>query len=350
MDKPFATGLVVGKFAPLHKGHQLVIERAQTLCEHTVLVSYCKPELPGSEPERREQWLAACFPGATRLVVTDERLAQWLPDDRPAMPVPANFAADEVHRDFVAMLCQRVLKRRIDAVFTSEAYGAGFAAHLTRSFRQFDHNAGEVAHIMVDPERRLVPVSATQLRQDIGRHWNYLPARVAASFVRRVAVLGGESSGKSVLAAAFAEELGTECVGEYGRELWEARGGTLEFEDMIRIAQQQVRREEDAIARSRGFVICDTTPLTTLFYSIEMFGRAAPELVDLAMRPYSDVVLCAPDFPFVQDGTRRDDAFRARQHEWYEAELAARGIPYRLATAGLKKRVSGVREYLARRQ
>ena len=350
MAKTFITGLVVGKFAPLHKGHQLVIDRAQELCEHVVLVSYCKPELPGCEPERREEWLAACFPAATRLVLTDERLANWLPGDGARPSVPANLAADEVHRDFVAMLCERILKRRIDAVFTSEAYGPGFAAHLTRRFRRADCGAGDVAHVMVDPGRRQVPISASQLRLELLRHWQYLPAPVAQSLVRRVAILGGESSGKSVLAAALAAELGSECVSEYGRELWDAKGGALEYEDMSKIAREQIRREEEAVARARGFVVCDTTPLTTLFYSVEMFGRAEPELVRLAARRYADVILCAPDFPFVQDGTRRDDAFRERQHRWYQAELAARGIPYRLTRGSLGERVGDLREYLLRRQ
>jgi hypothetical protein len=53
-----------------------------------------------------------------------------------------------------------------------------------------------------------------------------------------------------------------------------------------------------------------------------------PELVLAAQRAYSTIVLCAPDFPFVQDGTRRDDAFRQHQHAWYEAQSTARYVRY----------------------
>jgi nicotinamide riboside kinase len=89
--------------------------------------------------------------------------------------------------------------------------------------------------------------------------------------------------------------------------------------------------------------------LTTLLYSQEMFGRADVELVALAARPYHHTILCEPDFDFVQDGTRRDDAFRRRQHEWYLRELEARGVAYRVVGGALDARVARVRECLAAR-
>ncbi len=41
----------------------------------SILLSYSNPELPGCEPERRERWLEQLYPQTTRLVVTNERLA-----------------------------------------------------------------------------------------------------------------------------------------------------------------------------------------------------------------------------------------------------------------------------------
>lgn len=46
----------------------------------------------------------------------------------------------------------------------------------------------------------------------------------------------------------------------------------------------------------------------------------------LLFRSYDVTFLCSPDFEFVQDGTRRDPAFRERQHLWYQRVLAARNI------------------------
>jgi HTH-type transcriptional regulator, transcriptional repressor of NAD biosynthesis genes len=115
---------------------------------------------------------------------------------------------------------------------------------------------------------------------------------------------------------------------------------------MATIADEQIRREEAAVDTARAFVFCDTSPLTTLFYSLDMFGGAEPDLVLAAQRTYSSVVLCAPDFPFVQDGIRRDDAFRQHQHAWYEAQFSARGIYYITARGSLRERTQFVRQTL----
>ncbi|MDF2622573.1 MAG: ATPase [Kosakonia cowanii] len=52
--KRFASGLIVGKFAPLHCGHERLINTALAQCERLWLISYSVPELPGCEPEKRE--------------------------------------------------------------------------------------------------------------------------------------------------------------------------------------------------------------------------------------------------------------------------------------------------------
>jgi NadR type nicotinamide-nucleotide adenylyltransferase len=308
-------------------------------------MSYSNPELPGYGPELREAWLKACFPRATVLVVTPGSLARWVrPSDVP--PIPTNDAPDVIQREFVAILCSRVLRAQIDAVFTSEEYGDGFAAHLTQRFRATNPSCPTVRHVLVDRERRSVPISSTEVRGNLWRYWSYLPPQVARSLVKRIAFVGGESSGKTVLAGRLADELDTECAPEYGRELWEAKNGQLAYEDMTLIAREQIRREDAAVDVARAFVFCDTSPLTTLFYSLHMFGRADPELLTAARRTYSTIVLCAPDFPFVQDGTRRDEAFRATQHAWYESELAARGVSYARARGPLTERSQHVRHLL----
>jgi NadR type nicotinamide-nucleotide adenylyltransferase len=159
-------------------------------------------------------------------------------------------------------------------------------------------------------------------------------------------LLGGESSGKSTLAEALAREFSTSHVAEYGRELWDAKSGVLTFEDMLRIAEVQIQREEEAVMRANRFLFCDTSPLTTLFYSNHMFGKAEPALEHLAERRYDFTILCAPDFSFVQDGTRQPESFRMRQHDWYLNELAKREIACRLVTGSLEARIAQTRDLL----
>ncbi len=331
MSKRFNTGLVVGKFCPLHRGHELVIRRATEQCARVFLLSYTKPEFSGCEPERREQWLATLFPEATLLVLTDDRLREFGGGD-----LPHNDAAAGSHRRLVAWVCEKIWRIRPEAVFTSEEYGPPFAASLTRHFKH------PVAHVSVDPARAEVPVSGTQLRSDIHAHRLALSPEVYASFVERVCLLGGESSGKSTLAAALAQEWRTTWVPEFGRELWLAKAGQLQFEDLLAIAREQVAREDAAVSGAHRFLFCDTSPLTTLFYCREMFGQSDPRLDELALRPYARTVLCMPDFPFVQDGTRRPPTFRDQQHAWYLRQFKDRRIPFLPAAGALRKRVDSV--------
>jgi HTH-type transcriptional regulator, transcriptional repressor of NAD biosynthesis genes len=347
MTKRFQRGLVVGKFSPLHRGHELLIRRAMDDCAEVVILSYSKPEFPGCSAERREAWLAGLFPETRRLVVTDERLRRWTMPGAAFAEVPANDAAEMAHRRFCGFLCQQVLGVTLDAVFTSEDYGDGFATELTRCFRQRSSTLPPVAHVRVDPARGTVPVSGSLLRQDIHAHRQWLAPQVYASFVRRVCLLGGESSGKSTLAAALAREFDTLHVAEYGRELWEVKSGALCFEDLRRIAEAQIEREEKAAGRANRFLFCDTSPLTTLFYSLEMFRHADPALEEMASRSYDFAFLCVPDFEFVQDGTRQEEAFRRRQHAWYLGQLASRRMEYRLVTGAVAQRVAQVRPVLS---
>jgi nicotinamide riboside kinase len=116
----------------------------------------------------------------------------------------------------------------------------------------------------------------------------------------------------------------------------------LTYPDLLKIGREQSKREDAAARQAVRYLFCDTSPLTTLLYSREMFGKAEPELEQLAERRYSLVVLCDPDIPFIQDGTRRDEAFRHRQHAWYLEQLAERRQPWILVRGSLEERVNEV--------
>jgi NadR type nicotinamide-nucleotide adenylyltransferase len=334
----FNTGLVVGKFCPLHRGHQRLLDAARRRCGRLMILSYTKPEFDGFRPEKRERWLAELYPDAITIVLDDARLADLcIARQLPPAPLPANDEGDDVHRRFVAWLLHTVLHVDVDAVFTSEAYGDGFAAVLSDAQQQL--GGPPVVHIPVDPARVAIPVSGTAIRSDVHGLREWLAPVVYRDFVRRVGILGGESTGKSTLAAQLASRLQTMFTAEYGRELWEEKSGALEPSDLLDIARVQVGREETLIGRANAVLLCDTTPLTTMLYSQAMFGAVPDALVMLGRRQYDVVFLCAPDVPFVQDGTRRDEAFRHWQHEWYLRELETRRTDYVLLQGSYQQRL-----------
>lgn len=344
----FASGLVVGKFSPLHTGHEFLIAQAQAECETLYLISYSEPELPGCNRARRESWLRQRFPQLPTLVLDQNellRLAKARGIDNPPR-IPHNDAPDIDHRQFCGWLCLHMFATLIDAVFTSEDYGDGFAAELTTYFRRINPQAPAVVHRSIDRHRVQVPISGSRLRADPHGLRHFLAPEVYGDFVERILLVGGESTGKTVLAQALATSLETQWAPEYGREYWVQRNGELIFNDMLHIAQTQVAREDTLARQSKHWLVCDTGPLTTLLYSQALFDRADPLLEQLAIRHYHHVFLCAADFDFVQDGTRRNPVFRQRQQDWYERELRRRRIQYEVVEGSVAARVDYIRGYV----
>jgi NadR type nicotinamide-nucleotide adenylyltransferase len=341
--KRYRRGLVVGKFCPLHRGHMHLIQNAINACDEVLVISYTKPEFAGLGRGMREAWLRELFPGVRSLVVDDASLAELCASRRlPPRRLPHNDEDAAVHREFTAWLCETICETTVDAVFTSEDYGDGFALALSAYFGARLPGIAPVQHVCVDRPRAVVPISGTRIRGNLHLHREFMHPAVYATFVQRICLLGGESSGKTTLVQALAERLGTVCVPEFGREHWEERGGALEYADMRLIAERQVALEDDLVREARRWLVCDGSALTTVFYSLDGFGRVDPAVRRLAQRQYAFTFVCAPDFPFVQDGTRRDAGFRQRQHRWYCSVLEARGVPFVVLEGPVTQRIETV--------
>ena len=263
---------------------------AEAACDEGIVLSYNQPELAPSTRANRERWLQARHPNVRAVVLDDGRLAALCAQrDLPPRTLPHNDAESDAHRAFVGWLLLDVLDTDVDAVFTSEQYGDGFAASLTRQYRARRSRHGGVAHILVDIDRRAVPVSGSEVRADAAAHRHLVAPEVYADLVPRVALLGAESSGKTTLAKALAARLGTAWVGEYGRERWQEVGGILSAHELVRIGRVQVEREIEAAQAASGWLVCDTSPLTTLVYCLLDHGDAPAELRALAGRHYDRV-------------------------------------------------------------
>jgi HTH-type transcriptional repressor of NAD biosynthesis genes len=339
--RPFGLGLTVGKFSPLHRGHEWLISQAAAQCDRLLILSYANPEFDRCAAPARRRWLAKQFPQHETLVIDTAWLEQAC-DQRQitALPIPTNDSTDKTQQNFLVWLLKDVLKRVPDAMFSSETYGQSCAAVLSRALRH------PVKAVIMGLDRSHVPVSATQIRRNPYEQRQWMAPEVASAFVNRIVLLGGESSGKTSLTAALAEHFKTIWVHEYGRELWEQQKGILSEEDLLKIGHEQIRREEQALRSANGYLFCDTSPLTTLGYSFWMFGHVGPALANLATRTYDAIILCKPDFAFVQDGSRREEAFRDQQHAWYQEQLATLSCPILEVSGTVSERVSSAALWL----
>jgi HTH-type transcriptional regulator, transcriptional repressor of NAD biosynthesis genes len=317
----FKHAVVVGKFAPLHRGHQLLLDRAVVTAEELTVIVWANPDYPEMSNEVRASWVRALYPSARVLVGFDG---------------PHDCESETAQREYVA----QVLARHgliPDVVLTSESYGDGFAAHLG------------VPHICVDESRTAVPISGTVIRADVHAHRHFLHPIVYSHFVDRVVFLGAESTGKSTLTQRMADVMGTAYVGEYGREYYEERNGVLTEADYVEIAERHREKEDAALLLANRYLFVDTNALTTMMFSHLYNRTSAPalrELADTCASRYRQVIVCDDDIAFEQDGWRDSAEWRTRMQGMVLHDLAVRGIPYETVRGSLDERVGQVKAIL----
>jgi NadR type nicotinamide-nucleotide adenylyltransferase len=154
----------------------------------------------------------------------------------------------------------------------------------------------------------------------------------------RIAVYGPESTGKTELAGKLAAHFRAPLVAEYARERWDAQGA-LALEDMLPVAKEQWRREDEAVAQCHlisdmaKVVICDTDALTTMLWSDLLYGTTPDELRRVAekrCKNYALYLLLDIDVPFAPDPQRcfPDPADREKAMRIWRGALDRRGLPY----------------------
>jgi NadR type nicotinamide-nucleotide adenylyltransferase len=307
----FGLGVVIGKFLPPHRGHRFLIETALSRCARVVVI-LCGKVTDPIPPRLRAAWLRETTPAAEVMEI----------DDR----------YDENDSRVWAENTIRWLGRVPDAVFTSEAYGDAYAAHLG------------CVHVLVDKERATVPCSGTAVRGDPLAMWAFLDPPARAWFAKRVVVVGAESTGTTTLAADLASALGTVWVPEFGREysaLKQQRGELIwTSKEFLAIAREQTRRENAAARRCNGILICDTNAFATTLWHRRYLGAEFPPLESFASACRADLYLLTGDeIPFVQDGLRDGEGIRHQMHRWFEEALPRTGVPWVLIRGSREERL-----------
>lgn len=310
--KKYGLGLVVGKFSPPHRGHKHLIDTALASSERVIVLVTDTPG-PHLPVALRAEWVREIHPAAEVRAIADI----CKDDDSPAWG------------EYVIGL----LGRAPDAVFSSENYGPPFAAAMG------------CVHVAVDPPRQTFPVSGTLVRQDPYRQWDFLEPCVRAHFVKRVSLVGAESTGTTTLARALAERYRTVWAPEYGRFYADGKyaSGRPEWrsEEFTHIAEQQLRLMASLARVADRVVFSDTDPFATAIWHERYLGAPAPEVRALAAAHRPDLYLLTGDeIPFETDPLRDGEHQRHWMHARFEEELRHAGVPYAILRGPHEKRLA----------
>ena len=146
-----------------------------------------------------------------------------------------------------------------------------------------------------------------------------------------ICLTGGESTGKTRLAAALAEACQAPLVPEAARAWLEGRR-RYGREDLLAIARQQLRLERAALAQRPALIVCDTDLLVIRIWWEAKFGPSPPWLQQqLAGRVRRRYLLTAPDVPWQPDALREtggDPDQRAALHRRYLQALEEGRHPF----------------------
>jgi NadR type nicotinamide-nucleotide adenylyltransferase len=289
-----------------------LIETARAQVSTLTIIVFGK----AAEPIRgalRAAWLRELYPGLSILHVDREG--------------PVDFDSPSTWQFWVETI-REAHPEPVEAVFSSETYGDELARRLG------------ARHVLVDAGRTQVPISGRQIRAEPLAHWEVLPLPVRLFYLRRVALVGAECTGKTTLAQALAARFGTVWVPEYAREYLAARGGVCTREDMPAIARGQAELEDRLARQANRVLIHDTNLLTTQLWHEHYFGEAPLTLREMAATRKADLyLLCDCEVPWVADGLRDSPKHRRWFQSRFQSELEALGLPYVVLAGPLEGRL-----------
>ena len=140
-------GFTIGKFAPLHKGHQLVLETALKEMDEVYCVVY-DTDIIDIDVKQRAEWIKKLYPKVHILYAYDS---------------PKQYGLDEksvnIQMKYLSSIIEDI---PVTHFYSSEPYGEKVADYL------------KIKNRTVDLEKKSIPVNATIIRDNYEDNKNYL--------------------------------------------------------------------------------------------------------------------------------------------------------------------------------
>lgn len=270
--------LVLGKFLPLHKGHEYLIDYAIKNSDKLyIIVDNIYDEI--IPLDTRMNWIKELYPNA--IVLTQER-------SLPQNPNETNDFWEQWEYEL-----KKILPENIDIVFASETYGEKLAQVLNAKFK------------MVDFERKKVNISATKIRNNVFENWEFISNVAKSYFVKKVCIFGPESTGKSTLTKKLAEYFNTTYVEEYARNVIEKKNGNIDYCDMLKIVNGHNNAIKNKLSNANKLLFVDTDAITSKIWSLKLFNKYPKEIEDIINKTNYDLYLLLDvDVPWIKDVVR----------------------------------------------
>lgn len=155
--------------------------------------------------------------------------------------------------------------------------------------------------------------------------------------LKKIVVIGPESTGKSTLCEQSANHYQSRWCPEYAREYLMKNGKYYKYDDLLTIAKGQLNWEDrisaemEKTAPAKPYLFIDTDMYVMKVWCEYVFEKCHPFILDqIASRSYDLYLLCDIDIPWAKDELREypDLAVRKQLFHMYKDLLVNQDVPW----------------------
>ena len=312
------TAVIIGKFYPLHDGHIDMIESAlKEMDKVHVLVCTNSTQTWGnlSAEDRTTAVVYGMnyyFPELTSKLEVHNFDDSDMPDSQES--------DNEVSKVWAKFLVTRFPD--MTHFYGSEPYIKMMAEHENKEYVILNRNHN--------------PISGTKCRTELTKYFSFLSPYMKLKMVKRICIVGAESSGKSTLAYKLKERYSgiSTLIQESGRMLMSNQNLTKNhFEDFALKQYSNIFLNDHNSYRPFQFIDTDVG-ITSLYcdeylnlgFELEVLQRLR------AKEKYDFYLVLAPNVQFVQDGMRIHDDQKKRERFFKRVldNVEKSGVPFKV--------------------
>jgi NadR type nicotinamide-nucleotide adenylyltransferase len=173
--------------------------------------------------------------------------------------------------------------------------------------------------------------------------------------LKKIVIIGPESTGKSTLSQQLAQHYETSWCPEFAREYLLTNGTNYEYDDLLTIAKGQLALEDEyaeklernslPLLEEGGHLplIIDTDMYVMKVWCEFVFGKAHPFVLEnITNRKYDLYLLCNTDLPWVKDELREypDVEIRNKLYKLYKGLMQNQPVPWVDISGDYKERLA----------
>ncbi len=154
--------------------------------------------------------------------------------------------------------------------------------------------------------------------------------------IKKVVILGPESTGKSTMCKMLAEHFNTIWVKEYAREYLLKNGTNYSYENLYEIAQGQLAAEKNTVENtSKEIIFIDTDMYVVKVWSEFVFNKCDNRILNEIVQSDCDLyLLLNTDLPWEKDELREypDNETREKLFHFYKEEMQEQKKPWHIVS------------------